>query len=262
MVKEKTDPKKMDNVEEVDNMSFWNKVCETNPGITKDVSYGARKFTAIDAQHQLKRATELWGPYGGKWGVKNINWGYVGDGKATPIELTIEASFYSPLGEFEISSDTKYAVGGDCRKKLLTDLTTKALSKLGFNSDVFEGKFDDNKYVAEMTAKHNGGDEQTKTGQAKTTAPEHVSKITPDGQAHLAQIQTMLEAKLEKGMSKKDAGNTLLMASSFDGDQGHVKGWDSLAKLIDDAHAGIATESRLKIVRDKLKPLLNKGAKA
>ena len=29
-------------------------------------------------------------------------------------------------------------------------MTTKALSKLGFNADVFLGKYDDNKYVAKM----------------------------------------------------------------------------------------------------------------
>ena len=35
----------------------------------------------------------------------------------------------------------------DCMKKATTDGLTKCLTYLGFNADVFLGKFDDNKYV-------------------------------------------------------------------------------------------------------------------
>ena len=38
-------------------------------------------------------------------------------------------------------------VDDDCIKKVATDALTKGLSKLGFNADVFMGRFDDNKYV-------------------------------------------------------------------------------------------------------------------
>ena len=38
----------------------------------------------------------------------------------------------------------------DFAKKVETDTLTKALSKLGFNADIFLGKFDDTKYVEQM----------------------------------------------------------------------------------------------------------------
>lgn len=136
-----------------DNMKIWNQVCTTDPAITKQVNQRGG-FTAICAQAQLKRATELWGAYGGKWGVKNLVWGTIGKDGDLPAEITLDAVFYCPDIEFEISSCTQYRAGNDTRKKLLTDLTTKSLSKLGFNSDIFEGKFDDNKYLAEQKAKH------------------------------------------------------------------------------------------------------------
>lgn len=145
-----------------DNMELWNQVCETDPKITKKVNQRGG-FTAIDAQGQIKRATELWGPYGGNWGVSSCNFGMILDEKGAPVELYLDAQFYFPAekpddseigGSFPISSDIAYRAGGDSRKKLLTDVTTKALSKLGFNSDVFEGKFDDNKYVNAMKEKH------------------------------------------------------------------------------------------------------------
>ena len=36
-------------------------------------------------------------------------------------------------------------------KKIETDTLTKAISKLGFNADIFMGKFDDVRYLAEIT---------------------------------------------------------------------------------------------------------------
>lgn len=154
MSKEKTEPKKKENP----NVELWSQVCDTDPSTTKKVTTRGG-FTAICAQAQLKKATELWGPYGCKWGVKGLQWGVVGETGGVPLEITLDAVFYCPDGDgafiaFEMSSDVQYKPGNDSRKKLLTDLTTKSLSKLGFNSDVFEGKFDDDKYIAEQKKKY------------------------------------------------------------------------------------------------------------
>ena len=53
-------------------------------------------------------------------------------------------------GEFPITSAIMYIsdkgkADDDFAKKLETDMITKALSRLGFNADVFMGMFDDNK---------------------------------------------------------------------------------------------------------------------
>ena len=53
------------------------------------------------------------------------------------------------------TGNTIYYSNNDVHKKLKTDALTKGLSELGFNSDIFEGKFDDNKYVQEMNVKFN-----------------------------------------------------------------------------------------------------------
>lgn len=137
---------------DVDNMALWDQVCVTPFEITKKVEQRGG-FTAICAQAQLKRATELWGPYGANWGVKNLTYLTIKDKAGQVVELCLDADFFYPGGEFQLGADIKYRAGNDSRKKLLTDLTTKALSKLGFNSDVFEGKYDDNKYLAGLKAK-------------------------------------------------------------------------------------------------------------
>jgi hypothetical protein len=166
------------------NLELWNQVCETNPAITKRVNTRGG-FTSIDAQAQIKRATELWGPFGKDWGLKCLDFTIIST-TLDNVGVSLEAIFYYPanrdpdnkdafnLFEFEIASDMVYKPNDDCFKKLQTDCITKALSRLGFNSDVFEGKYDDNRYVAEMNKKYN---KATDKPVEKQTASKDKEKI-------------------------------------------------------------------------------------
>ncbi len=153
-------------------MALWNQVCVTDPATTKHVAQRGG-FTAICAQAQIKRATELWGPYGSTWGVRDVEWEYIRDHAGNVVEAAVHGIFWyshtSPNdgGAFPIGGDMAYKPGNDTRKKLLTDITTKALSKLGFNSDVFEGRFDDNKYVG---AEGGNGERPQSGGAREATA--------------------------------------------------------------------------------------------
>ena len=141
------------------NMELWNSVEVTDPKYTKKVNQRGG-FTAIGAQYQLMRATETFGPMGLGWGVEdekierwenaglavytaNLWWSYSnGDHKKTiPLHSAIK---YHTNGR----------VDDDFFKKVATDALTKGLSKLGFNADVFMGKFDDNKYVNQLKRTH------------------------------------------------------------------------------------------------------------
>jgi hypothetical protein len=149
-----------------DNMNIWKKVCETNPAHTKKVSYGARHFTTIDAQSQIKKATEIWGPYGHKWGLRDFKYEQMPINEKLMMHVTAE--FVYPAsdeasGGFPISSaimvlDKK--LDDEWAKKIETDILTKALSRLGFNSDVFEGRFDDHRYVENLQRKYEEGELQ------------------------------------------------------------------------------------------------------
>jgi hypothetical protein len=140
---------------------IWNKVCETNPKVTTKVGYG-RKFTAICAQSQRRKATELFGPHGCGWGVVNPALTYLdlpGGIKQAVYQATMWYMLDKEVYEFPICStiDIVYLdktgnlkIDSEWLKKCSTDALTKGLSQLGFNSDIFEGKFDDNRYVQEM----------------------------------------------------------------------------------------------------------------
>ena len=159
-----------------DNLSLWNKVQKTNPKYTKKAKVGGNNITAISPQFQVMNATEQFGSYGEKWGFKSIKLDY--SITNTPIVLSVvdwntkqttevnsilglvgfKATFFYPNGQFEITNsikiftDNKHSkIDDNYAKKLETDALTKALSKLGFNADIFLGKFDDVRYVEEAT---------------------------------------------------------------------------------------------------------------
>ncbi|GEM_PF-1796314 len=122
------------------NLELWSRVERTNPKFTESFEYGNKKLTAVDAYYQIKKATSLWGPYGSVWGLKDMNIAKYGE------IAVLKAVFYYPGGEFEIINSISLGEK-DFAKKLETDTLTKALSKLGFNADIFMGRFEDARYV-------------------------------------------------------------------------------------------------------------------
>jgi hypothetical protein len=138
-------------------MKLWNQVCKTDPTATKRIKQRGG-FTAIDAYTQIERATEMFGPAGEGWGwtVKDIEYP-PNETVAIVIDLWHgdHANSITVIGQTDLMTrpreGTPYA-DQDALKKALTDAITKGLSYLGFNSDVFLGKFDDNKYVQQRTA--------------------------------------------------------------------------------------------------------------
>ena len=137
---------------------LWDSVCETDPNTTKKVNQRGG-FTAIDAQSQVPTATKMFGAFGTGWGIKDERIQRWEDAGLAVYEATLWYIFEGSktAREFPIHSSIRYITNGrvddDFYKKVATDALTKGLSKLGFNADVFLGKFDDNKYVNTMTKK-------------------------------------------------------------------------------------------------------------
>jgi len=147
------------------NMELWNSVCETDPEATKKVNQRGG-FTAIDAHSQIMAATEQFGPVGVGWGwdvdlvyppndtivVKVTLW-------YTRKEQTV-TQFGQKLLNKNFGKDNE-SPDEDAFKKAVTDGLTKCLSYLGFNADVFLGKFDDNKYIETLNRKKANKDKPT-----------------------------------------------------------------------------------------------------
>ena len=182
------------------NMKIWDQVCITDPEITKRVNQRGG-FTAIDAQAQLRNATMVFGPYGTDWGLTDLDYYMIYDGDGNMLEVTLTARFYYPGGEFPMSNDMRYRPGDECRKKLLTDLRSKCLSTLGFNSDVFEGKFDDNRYVQNLNNNKGLGEKYDRAIAALREAEsiEQIDKI----RSHYKEMDFSIDQMLELDVAYK-----------------------------------------------------------
>ena len=133
------------------NLEIWDSVSKTDPAHTTKVNQRGG-FTAIDASYQVMNATAQFGPVG-------IGWGYTaGDPIFTSgtviVPVTVwhgdRSNVFGP--EYGCEKFPGERIDTDAPKKATTDALTKLLSRLGFNADVFLGKFDDSKYVQERTA--------------------------------------------------------------------------------------------------------------
>ena len=143
-------------------------------------------FTTVCAQYQVLRATQLWGPYGRHWGLKDFKWTEVSKGD-TVVEVALEATFWYPEGEFPIASDMSYQPGNETRKKLRTDLQSKALSLLGFSADIFMGAFDGNRYdgIGKDVGKAIGAPRRAYDKKSSKTPPKPKAKPKPPVQEQL-----------------------------------------------------------------------------
>lgn len=138
------------------NLSLWNKVEKTNPKYTKKANVGGNQITSIAPQYQIMNVTEQFGSYGKTWGFKNIELDYT---LVPEFNLIVfKAVFFYPDGEFPtinsikmFMDNAKTKIDDNFAKKVETDTLTKCISKLGFNADIFMGKFDDTRYLAEIT---------------------------------------------------------------------------------------------------------------
>lgn len=138
---------------EPDNMALWRAVETTDPRHTKKVNQRGG-FTAIGANYQIMKATEQWGPLG-------IGWGYDASDPLFHdclvfVSVTLwhgdRANRFGPVHGGAEWKSPKGHLDSDAPKKAGTDGLTKLLSQLGFNADVFLGRFDDNKYVEALEA--------------------------------------------------------------------------------------------------------------
>jgi hypothetical protein len=136
------------------NLKLWREVEVTDPSWLKAATINGNKIKAINPQKQLKQATEVFGPYGSTWGLRNCKRSII-EMEQTVKLIFLECTFFFPEGEFEISNMIKlcytsakgrYIVDDEAPKKVETNTISKALSKLGFASDVFEGRFEEAGY--------------------------------------------------------------------------------------------------------------------
>lgn len=169
-----------------DNLSIWKRVQRTDPRFTTPLDGMGFTGTSINGTYMIMRATEIFGPIGIGWNYEVIEERFI-DGKplTEPVldernkqvatrflrngdgtlfceqhhSVKIKFWYLTPIGdraEFESYGATPYLYqthygpksDGEIMKKSLTDAIKKALSMLGFSSDIYLGMHENPEYVA------------------------------------------------------------------------------------------------------------------
>ena len=168
----------------MNNLDLWNRVKHTDEKHTKKANVKGNKITSIRPQSQILEATKEFGKYGETWGFKSLELDYT----LSNIGLvSFHGVFYYPGGEFPIINsislyrdNAQTKIDDEFVKKIETDAFTKALSKLGFNADIFLGEWDGNRYESE----------QPKSKTKLTDLNKAIEFVKKNGKKGLEQIKS------------------------------------------------------------------------
>lgn len=188
-----------------DKMRIWSQVDRTDPAHTKQVNQRGG-FTAISANYQIMRATEVFGPIGEGWGYDAGAPIFQDALMIVPVTLWHSGNretVFGPMYGCEEWRDKNGRLDSDAPKKAVTDALTKLLSQLGFNADVFLGRFDDSKYVAQ---------------RRQEVAAEQRAANTPDPAAKIddATRDTILDTLAKRQLEASDLCRTIGVSSLKD----------------------------------------------
>lgn len=178
-----------------DNMRIWSAVERTDPAFTKAFSRGGGfRGTATNATYLARRATEMFGPIGIGWGVEPVREEYVEgahlseDTRETIHKVLVKVWYVldgergevQQFGQTTFIGKNKHGLTTDEEhaKKSLTDGMSKCLSLLGFAADIHLGRYDDNKYVAEVQAEYREKAEAEKRASAPKITPEQIETLS------------------------------------------------------------------------------------
>lgn len=148
----------------MDNKALWKRAFTTDPQAVKPITGKQYNGNSPKPYWIVERLTDEFGPCGIGWGFQIISERFEHFGSGADAESLHIASvrFWYMLGdkrgELEqvgqtrasyTTSKGKFLVDEDAPKKSVTDALVKCASYLGFAGDIFSGRWDDSKYVAE-----------------------------------------------------------------------------------------------------------------
>lgn len=194
-----------------DNLRHWNRFADIDPKFTKAITGKQYKGTSPNPQYVIKCLTEIFGPVG-----EGFGW-HVAREEFTPLGdevlhwCRIEFWHGSRENRFDSYGQTKALMktksglmsDEDAPKKSLTDAIIKAASHIGIASNIFLGRWDDQKYVESVNQDYRAAerDEQNPPFNARAAA-DHIiialgkrSTVSDITELWNAEKQTMGEIK-------------------------------------------------------------------
>lgn len=143
------------------NKELWSRAFTTDPKAVKAITGKQYKGNSPKPYWIVERLTDEFGPCGIGWGFQILNERFERFSDTDTLHIAAVRFWYvldGQRGELEQIGQTKasYMTGSgaflldeDAPKKSVTDALVKCASYLGFAGDIFSGRWDDSKYVAE-----------------------------------------------------------------------------------------------------------------
>lgn len=148
----------------MDNKALWRRVCVTDPAAVKPITGKDYGGNSPKPYWIVERLTDEFGPCGIGWGFSVVNERFERFSDTDTLHIACVRMWYvlnGKRGELEQIGQTKgsyvtskgaFKVDEDAPKKSVTDALVKCASYLGFAGDIFSGRWDDSKYVADARA--------------------------------------------------------------------------------------------------------------
>ena len=176
-----------------DNLALWNAVETTPRAHTKPITGKSYQGTSPKPHYLVHKATETFGPIGlgGGFTIEDVRVGEGAGGERMHIaRVKVWYKWAGERGEVEHIGGTQFCgtrnngkafTDEDAPKKSVTDALVKALSMIGFAGDIFMGRYDDSKYVAEL--REEARQESNSAPQQGRNAPASSHRTSADAGA-------------------------------------------------------------------------------
>ncbi len=150
------------------NKDLWRRAFVTDPAAVKPITGKQYNGNSPKPYWIVERLTDELGPCGIGWGFTILNERFERFSETDTLHVAVVRFWYmldDKRGEFEQIGQTKatyttkagaFMLDEDAPKKSVTDALVKCASYLGFAGDIFSGRWDDSKYVAEAKAEWEG----------------------------------------------------------------------------------------------------------
>ena len=144
------------------NRAIWDRFADIDPQFTKPITGKPYKGTSPSPQYVIRCLTDLFGPVGSGfgWDVVAEDFTPMGDEMLHWCRIkfwhTDRANTFDAYGQTKALMKTRNGLmlDEDAPKKSLTDAIVKAASQIGIGANIFLGRWDDSKYVAEVNAEY------------------------------------------------------------------------------------------------------------
>ena len=153
---------------EPNSLALWNRFADIDPKFTKKITGKPYQGTSPNPQYVIRCLTEMFGPVGQGfgWEVVREDFQPLGDEVLHWCRIKFWWTLAGHLASYESYGQTKALMktksglmsDEDAPKKSLTDAIVKAASHLGIAANIFLGRWDDQKYVADVGAGYRAAD--------------------------------------------------------------------------------------------------------